>query len=166
MTTKLCLTDYERQSLSCRPFNRGAVPRLGRRNSPINCYRAPSNHGPGSTPPLSAHLLRRLAALSRTSLAHVTGFASSASAAFSIASFSPDESGSFIDSVRRSSGAFGGRPIRLFSIKLNIPIKSLASTLALLTNYGYDKYSQRKTLGSVSTRPRATRTGFRLIPDW
>jgi hypothetical protein len=48
-------------------------------------------------------------------------------------------------SVRRSSGDFGGLPIRLFSIKLNIPIKSLVSTIASRTNYGYDKYRQNKT---------------------
>jgi hypothetical protein len=89
--------------------------------------------------------------------------AASPCAARSMASFSSTERGSFIDSVRRSSGAFGGRPIRLFSMKLNIPIKYLVSTLALSTNYGYDKYSQRKTLGSVGTRPRAESTGFRLI---
>jgi len=115
------------------------------------------------TPALRYYLLRRFAALSRTSLAHVTGFASSASAAFSIAPFSSAERGSFIDSVRRSSGAFGGRPIFGFPMKLNIPIKSLASTIVSYTNYGYDKYSQRKTPGSVGTRPGASSTGFRQI---
>ena len=110
---------------------------------------------------LRFHLLRRFAALNRTSLAHVTGFASSASAAFSIASFSSAESGSFIDSVRRSSGGFGGRP--RVSMNINIPIKIMASTLVPDNNYGYNKYSQRKTPGSVGTRPGADSTGFRLI---
>jgi hypothetical protein len=31
-------------------------------------------------------------------------------------------------------------------MKLNIPMKYLLSTIAFRTNYGYDKYRQRKTL--------------------
>jgi hypothetical protein len=114
------------------------------------------------TPALRFHLLRRFAALNKVSLAHVTGLASSASAALSISAFSTSESGSFMDSVRRSSGAFGGLP-RLFSMKINIPIKIVVSTIAKPIIYGYDKYSQRKTLGSVGTQSRASSTGFRQI---
>jgi hypothetical protein len=122
-------------------------------------------NGLSSILPLSAHLpLRRLAALMSTSLAHVTGLASSDCAARSMASFSSAERGSFMDSVLRSSGAFGGLP--RFSINIKIPIKIMASTLAPHNNYGYNKSRQNKTLRSVGTRLRATRTGFRLIPAW
>lgn len=60
---------------------RRAAQRLGWRSGPINRSTAPHNNGSGSTPPLSAYLLRRFAARSSVSLAHVTGFASSDSAA-------------------------------------------------------------------------------------
>jgi hypothetical protein len=133
------------------------------RSSPINCHRAPSNHGPGSTPPLSAHLLRRLAALKSVSRAHVTGLASSDSAADSICFFSASVIGISIMAVLRSLGFLGGLP-RLVSIQINISIKNSASTLVMQISYLYNKYSQRKTPGSVGTRPRATRTGFRQIP--
>ncbi len=118
----------------------------------------------GSIPPLSAHLLpRRLAALRSTSLAHVTGLASSDSAAACICSRSASVIGISMADVLRSLGFLGGLPIRLFSIPLNIYRKSFVSTLALPTNSVYNKYSQRKTPGSVGTRPGADSTGFRLI---
>lgn len=87
--------------------------------------------------------LRRLAALRSTSLAHVTGFASSDSAADMICCFSDSDSGIFISSVRRSPGLLGGLP-RFVSMSLNIPIKIVTSSLAIPINYGYDKYSKRK----------------------
>lgn len=120
------------------------------------------------TPALRYFVPRRFAARNSVSLAHVTGLASSPSAARSMSDFSSAESGSFIDSVLRSSGAFGGRPIfGCFFMKLNIPIKYSPSTIETRTNYGYNKSRQRKT----PTQPwRATlgrtRTGFRQIPAW
>jgi hypothetical protein len=96
----------------------------------------------GSIPPLSAHLLRRFAALKSVSLAHVTGLASSAWAARSISVFSSADRGIFMLSVLRSFGAFGGLP--RVSMMINIPIKSAASTVAPIIFYGYNKYEQRK----------------------
>jgi hypothetical protein len=116
----------------------------------------------GSKPLLSAYLLRRFAALNNTSLAHVTGLASSDSAADCICCFSASVSGMSMESVRRSSGALGGLP-RLVFMQINISMKILASSLALPIYYLYKKCGQEKTLGSVGTRPRATTTGFRLI---
>jgi len=67
---------------------------------------------------------RRFAARSNTSRAHVTGFSPTASAASCIWYFSSAVIGSFIDSVRRSSGAFGGRPV-----------------LGMTTNHTHEKFS-------------------------
>src|ERR1700741_133457 len=58
----------------------GERPALWRRSRLIPCRRV-GLRPLGSIPPLSAHFLRRLAALKRVSLAHVTGLGSSASAA-------------------------------------------------------------------------------------
>lgn len=119
----------------------------------------------GSEPLLSAYLLRRFAALNRTFLAHVTGFASSASAAVCICCFSASVSGINILAVFRSLGSLGGLP-RLVFMVLNISMKIPASSVAMLNKYIYNKSRQIKTLRSVGTRLRATRTGFRQIPEW
>lgn len=114
---------------------------------------------------LRFHLLRRFAALRSTSLAHVTGFTSSDSAAACICCLSSSVIGMSIAAVLRSLGFLGGLP-RLLSMPLNIYRKKIVSSLASLINSVYNKYSQRKTLRSVGTRLRATRTGFRQIPAW
>src|SRR4051794_24205476 len=67
---------------------------------------------------LRFYLLRRLAALNRTSLAHVTGLASSASAAVCICSRSASVIGISIAAVLRSLGFLGGLP-RLVSMPIN-----------------------------------------------
>jgi hypothetical protein len=72
-----------------------------------------------------------------------------------------------MSAVRRSSGAFGGLPILFFPMPVNIPIKSLLSTLAIATYYGYDKYRQKKTPSQPARIATGrTRTGFRQIPAW
>lgn len=76
---------------------------------------------------------RRLAAFKSTSRAHVTGFASSCSAAAWIAAFSSAVSGSFMLDVRRSSGFLGGLLMTVI-----IPIKTTPSTLVRRHNYGYN----------------------------
>src|SRR5262249_200097 len=73
------------------------------------------------------YLLRLLAALKSVSLAHVTGLAPSDSAADHICSFSSSVIGISILAVLRSLGSLGGLPVRLFSMPLNIMVKSLAS---------------------------------------
>jgi hypothetical protein len=115
----------------------------------------------GSIPPLSAHLpLRRFAALSSTSLAHVMGFASSKWAADRICARSPSVNGIRIPAVLRSLGFLGGLPIRLFSIPLNIYRKTFASTLVRLTNYVYNKSRQRKTPATCKTLPGQLKPAF------
>ena len=61
----------------------------------------------GSIPSRSTAHYRRFAARSKTSRAHVTGLASSALAARSMASFSLAVSGNFMLAVLRSAGGFG-----------------------------------------------------------
>src|SRR5262249_5943352 len=92
----------------------------------------------GSEPLLSAYLPRRFAALNSTSLAHVTGLASSDSAAVSTCCFSASVIGMSMADVLRSLGFLGGLP-RLFSMPLNISIKIVASTLATLVYSIYNK---------------------------
>lgn len=159
---------YERHQLTAQTAHQTeSGPRLGWRIRLIIWRREPSKNGLGSIPPLSAHLLpRRLAALKSVSLAHVTGLASSTSAAASICCFSASVIGISMAAVLRSLAGLGGLPIRLFPMPLNIYKKSMASTLAMQTYYLYNKCRQRKTLRSVGTRLRATRTGFRQIPAW
>lgn len=93
---------------------------------------------------LRSHLPRRFAALRSTSLAHVTGFASSASAAACICSRSCSVIGISIAAVLRSLGFLGGLP-RLISISVNIYRKIPMSTIALPNYSVYNKFRQRKT---------------------
>jgi hypothetical protein len=91
------------------------------------------------------HLLRLFAALNSTSLAHVIGLASSASAASYTCCLCFSVMGMRIPAVLRSLGSLGGLPIRFFSMSLNIYRNSLESSLVMPTNNIYNKYRQRKT---------------------
>jgi len=118
-------------------------PRLGRRSGLISRRRGPTTDWV-RLPPRSAYFTpRRLAARNRTSLAHVTGLASSASAAVWICCFSASVSGMSMLAVLRSCGSLGGRP-RLLSMPINISMENSPSILDPPTNYIYDKYSNKK----------------------
>lgn len=147
---------YERHqltTLSAQHTESG--PRLGWRISLIHWRREPSINGLGSIPLLSAHLLlRRLAALKSVSLAHVTGFASSDSAAALICSRSSSVMGICIPSVLRSLGFLGGLP-RLFSMRINIYRINPLSTIAMHIKSVHNKTRQRKT----PMQSQATATG-------
>lgn len=115
----------------------------------------------GSEPLPSAYLLRRFAALNRTSRAHVTGLASSASAAVCICSRSASVIGISIAAVLRSLGFLGGLP-RLVSMLINIYRKNVVSTIDLPNNSVHNKPRQKKTpMQPWRATLGRTRTGFR-----
>jgi hypothetical protein len=128
--------------MKLKAFNSESGPRLGRRSSLINCRREPRNTGLGSTPPLSAHLPRRFAARSRTSLAHVdVSWPAAASSSARWASVSLMRNSAAL----RSFGAKGGRPIfGCFSMTLNVATKYFLSTIAIGTFCCYNKSSRDK----------------------
>lgn len=121
-----------------------SVPRLGRRSSFISCRREPI-HGLGPIPTLAAYVFpRRLAARKRISLAHVTGFSPSPSAAAWICCFSASVMGISIAAVLRSSGLLGGLPL-LVSMPINIYRKISASTIASRYYSIHNNTRQEKT---------------------
>jgi hypothetical protein len=80
------------------------------------------------TPALRYFFVRfRLAARKRVSRHQVIGLASSPSAASQMVCFSAEVKGIFMSSSRRSSGAFGGRPIFMPTnhIHKNLEIKPI-----------------------------------------
>ena len=86
---------------------------------------------------------RRFAARSSTSLAHVTGLASSDSAADTICRFSASVMGISMAAVLRSLGFLGGLP-RLVSMPLKIYRKNPLSSLARRIISVYNKYGKKK----------------------
>jgi hypothetical protein len=121
----------------------------------------------GSIPPPSAYFFAfvRFVARSRVSRHQVMGFTPRSSAASQIARFSASVSGIFMSSSRRSSGAFGGRPIPMTTnhIHKNFKIKA-DSGLTRLTYCGYNKSSEKKTPSVLVTRAgRSTTRRFRPI---
>jgi hypothetical protein len=90
----------------------------------------------------SAYLLRRFAALNKTSLAHVdVSLPAAASSSARWASVSLIRNSAAL----RSSGALGGRPIfDCFSIKENVATKNILSTIAGDTFCCYNKSSGNK----------------------
>src|ERR1700722_16789183 len=126
----------------------------------------PAHTRTGSIPPTSAYFaLSRLAALSSVSRHQVIGFASSCCAAAQSSSFSASVSGIFMSASRRSSGAFGGRPIFMATnhIHENSEIKS-DILLSRQTYCGYNKYVEKKTPeGRQSDRGETETRRFRPV---
>jgi hypothetical protein len=159
-----CLMSHEAQ-LTRLPHSIGEWPASWLAHQSYKLAKGTDQIGLSSILPLSAHLLRRLAALKSNSLAHVTGLASSASAAALICSRSSSVIGICIPAVLRSLGFLGGLP-RLFSMRINIYRKNPVSTIAIQNKSVHNKYRQKKTPAAAETTDGATRTGFRQIPAW
>jgi len=109
---------------------------------------------------LRFHLLRRFAALSRTSLAHVdVSWPAAASNSARCASVSLMRNSAAL----RSSGGFGGRPrSSFFSMSLTVATKNYPSTLAMPIMCCYNKYRRKEKTPSQPGKVTAGRT-IRLV---